>query len=106
VRPIIFITHNECTFNSNDGYKKIWIHENKIAIRKKGHSHGLHVSGFLAPIGWLGSGIVCEILKYGGDIWWTGEQLLQQLQEKVIPGFESAFPGCQVLWAFNNAKIH
>ncbi|RPA92509.1 hypothetical protein L873DRAFT_1656818, partial [Choiromyces venosus 120613-1] len=42
----------------------------------------------------------------GGDIWWTGELLLKQLTEKAIPAFERAFPGCQGLFAFDNAKIH
>ena len=31
---------------------------------------------------------------------------MQQLTEKAIPAFEKAFPGCQGLWAFDNAKIH
>jgi len=35
-RPLVFIAHDECPFNSNDGRKKIWIHENKSPIRKKG----------------------------------------------------------------------
>ena len=105
-RPLVFITHDECTFNSNDGRKKIWIHENKAPIRKKGRGQGLHVSNFLTPIGRLSGGNVCEVLKCGGDIWWTGDLLSQQLQEKAIPAFETAFPGCQGLWAFDNAKIH
>lgn len=46
------------------------------------------------------------MLKCGGDVWWTGDLLLQQLKEKAIPAFEIAFPGCQGLWAFENAKIH
>ncbi|RPA92503.1 hypothetical protein L873DRAFT_1658240, partial [Choiromyces venosus 120613-1] len=42
----------------------------------------------------------------GGDIWWTGELLLKQLTEKAIPACERACPGCQGLFAFDNAKIH
>jgi len=105
-RPIVFITHDECTFNSNDGRKKIWIHEDRAPIRKKGRGQGLHVSDFLTPVSRLGGGNVCEVLKCGGDIWWTGDLLLEQLKEKAIPAFETAYPGCQGLWAFDNAKIH
>jgi len=105
-RPLVFITHDECTFNSNDGRKKIWIHENQAPIRKKGRGQGLHVSDFLTPVGRLDSGKVCETLKCEGDVWWTGDLLLQQLKEKAILAFEASFPGCQGLWAFDNAKIH
>jgi len=28
-KPLILITHNEFTFNSNDGRRRIWIHEDK-----------------------------------------------------------------------------
>jgi len=68
-RPLVFITHDECTFNSNDGRKKIWIHENKAPIRKKGRGQGLHISDFLTPVGGLGVGNVCDVLKCGGDVW-------------------------------------
>ena len=106
-RPLVFITHDECTFNSNDGRKKIWIHEDHAPIRKKGRGQGLHVlSDFLTPVGRLDQGKVCETLKCGGDVWWTGDLLLEQLQVKAIPAFEASFPGCQGLWAFDNAKIH
>ncbi|RPA93141.1 hypothetical protein L873DRAFT_1847383 [Choiromyces venosus 120613-1] len=106
VKPIVFITHDECTFNSNDGRKRIWIHNDKAPLRKKGRGQGLHVSDFLTPVGRLGGGDVCEIMKCGGDVWWTGELMLKQLTEKAIPAFEKAFPGCQGLFAFDNAKIH
>jgi len=105
-RPIVFITHDECTFNSNDGRKKIWIHEDRAPIRKKGRGQSLHVSDFLTPVGRLGGGNVCEVLKCGGEVWWTGDLLLEQLKEKAISAFETASPGCQGLWAFDNAKIH
>ena len=68
-KPVVFVTHDECTFNSNDGRKRIWIHKNHMPIRKKGRGQGLHVSDFLTPIGRLGDGKVCEILKCGGDVW-------------------------------------
>ena len=105
-KPLIFITHDESTFNSNDGRRRIWIHEDKSPLRKKGRGQGLHVSDYLTPIGRLDNGKVCEILKCGGDIWWTGELMIEQLTSKAIPAFERSFPGCQALFAFDNAKCH
>jgi len=32
--------------------------------------------------------------------------MLKQLTEKAIPAFETAFPGCEGIFAFDNAKIH
>jgi len=105
-KPVVFVTHDECTFNLNDGRKRIWIHKDHAPIRKKGRGQGLHVSDFLTPVGRLGGGAVCEILKCGGDVRWTGERMLKQLRDKAIPAFEAAFPGYQGLFAFDNAKIH
>ena len=105
-KPLVFITHYESTFNLNDGRKRIWIHEDKSPLRKKGRGQGLHVSDYLTPIGRLDDGNVYETLKCGGDIWWTGELMIEQLTNKAIPAFERAFPGCQALFAFDNAKCH
>jgi len=106
VKPLVFVTHDESTFNSNDGHRKIWVHSDRAPIRKKGRGQGLHVSDYLTAIGRLGGGEAAEILKCGGDIWWTGELMLKQLIEKVLPLFEKSFPGCQGLFALDNAKNH
>jgi len=106
VKPLVCVTDDESTFNSNDGRKKIWVHEDKSSIRKKGRGQGLHVSDYLTPIERLGAGEASETLKCGSDIWWTGELMLKQLTEKVIPVFEKSFAGCQGLFAFDNAKNH
>ena len=105
-KPVVFFMHDECTFNSNDGRKRLWIHKDHAPIRKKGRGQGLHVSDFLTPVGRLGGGTVCEIRKCGRDVWWTGERMFKQPTDKAIPAFKAAFPGCQGLFAFDNAKIH
>jgi len=69
VKLLVFVTHVESTFNSNDGRKKIWVHEYKSSIRKKGRGQGLHVSDYLTPIGRLGAGEASQTLKCGGNIW-------------------------------------
>jgi len=64
-KQLIFITHDESTFNSDDGRRCIWIQEDKSQLRKKGRRQGLHVSDYLIPIGRLDNGNICEILKCG-----------------------------------------
>jgi len=66
----------------------------------------LHVSDFLTPIGCLGSRSTCEILKYGGDVWWDRAKLLEQIKIKAIPDFERNIQGSQALVMFDNAKNH
>ena len=75
-------------------------------MRKKGRRQGLHVSDYQTPIGRLDDSNVRETLKCGGDIWWTGQLMMEQLTNKAIPAFERAFPECQALFALDNAKCH
>ena len=105
-QALIMVTHEECTFNANDGKRFVWTHEDHNPIRKKGRGQGLHVSELLTPIGRLGGGSACEILKCGGDTWWDGAKLLDQILTKAIPAFEAEFPGAQALFMFDNAKGH
>lgn len=106
IEALIIVTHDKYTFNANDGKRFVWTHEEHNPIRKKGRGQGLHVSELLTPIGRLGGGKACEILKCGGDVWWDGAKLLEQVLTKAIPAFEEGFPGCQVLFMFDNAKSH
>lgn len=103
---LILVTQDECTFHSNDGAHYLWVHEEHKPLRKKGRGKGLHVSDFLTPIGRLGDGGACVIMPCGGDTWWTGDRLLEQVVEKAIPAFEAQFPGCQALFAFDNSRNH
>jgi len=105
-QPLIFVTQDECTFNSNDGVHYLWVHDEHKPLRKKGRGKGLHVSDFVTPIGRLGDGNTCVIMPCGGDTWWTGDKLLAQVVDKAIPDFEAQFPGCQALFAFDNSRNH
>lgn len=106
VQPLILVTQDECTFNANDGRHFISVHPEHNPLRKKGRGQGLHVSEFLTPIGQLGGGDACVILKCGGGVWWNGDKLLEQVVDKAIPAFEAQFPGCKALFAFDNARNH
>lgn len=52
-RPIIVITHDECTFSSNDGIRKAWTRIGDTFLRPKGRGQGIMVSEFLLPFGRL-----------------------------------------------------
>ncbi|RPA91018.1 hypothetical protein L873DRAFT_1626651, partial [Choiromyces venosus 120613-1] len=99
--PIIIVTQDEYTFNSNDGRYFICVHKDHHLLWKKGKGQGLHISELLTPVGKLGDGTTCEILKCSGD----GEAFGSNWN-KAISAFEVEFPGCQALFLFDNAKKH
>lgn len=37
-RPVIVITHDECTFSANDGIRKAWTRQGDTFLRPKGKS--------------------------------------------------------------------
>lgn len=45
-------------------------------------------------------------LEYGGGTWWTGDRMVDQAVYEAIPIFKLAFPGCDALFAFDNASNH
>ncbi|WP_375449336.1 hypothetical protein [uncultured Nostoc sp.] len=48
-RPVIVITHDECTFSANDGKTHGWQRKGDIFLRPKGKGKGIMVSDFLLP---------------------------------------------------------
>jgi len=88
--------------SNNHGKHFIWVHSECKPLRKKGRGQGLHISDFLTPIGCLRDGEACVTLKCGGDAWWTGDRLLDQVINNAIPAFEAQFPRCKALFAFDN----
>jgi len=130
VRPIVPIVHDETTFNANDGCNKVWIKEDHTLLKNKSRGKGIMVSDFLFPGGRLqvpSSTIIPSLrqyeasdnclhrldtqfatwsIKYGGEKWWDGDQLVEQVLKIAIPIFETAFPGCEALFLFDNATSH
>src|ERR1044071_9221248 len=43
----ILVTHDETTFQSNDGFRSGWRPKNEQPLRKKGQGRSIHVSDFL-----------------------------------------------------------
>ncbi|CAG8642887.1 17739_t:CDS:2, partial [Racocetra persica] len=86
-------------------------------LRKKGKERSLHVSEFLTDIcghlkldasspNYLKKACVIITLDTNGDSWWTAEDLIAQVRDKVIPIFKEQFPGAVAVFAFNNATSH
>ena len=124
-QPIIFITHDESTFNANDGRWQVWQEKNHSILRPKGRGKGIMVSDFLLPWSQLNllslsdtdqnelvsSEIPLEAVEYfeygkNNDGYWKGENLLKQVVEKALPIAEALYPGYQLLFLFDNATSH
>jgi len=128
-KAIVFITHDESTFNANDGKRRIWKGEGKQPLRAKSRGKGIMVLGFLTLGGrlkvldtvsdeellrdpmWPKHGETpirdaMEFLEHGKNNYWTGEKMVHHTMQIALPIFRVAFPGCQALFAFDNASNH
>lgn len=124
-RPVILITHDESTFNANDGCRQVWQKDGHSVLRPKGKGKSIMVSDFLLLCSQLNlfslfqtqqdelvsSDIPLEAAKFfeyskNNDGYWKGEHLLQQMVEKALPIGEALYPGYQLLFLFDNATSH
>ncbi|CAG8718221.1 13358_t:CDS:2 [Rhizophagus irregularis] len=120
IQPLILVTHDECIFSAYDGSRSLWIPDGEQPLRKKGNGRSIHVSEFLTDVcGRLAlpdemqvsddfPREACVIMHPGknNDGWWKADDLISQVIERAIPIFEARFPGCQALFAFDNASSH
>lgn len=126
-RPIVVITHDECTFSANDGIRKTWIRKGDAFLRPKGRGQGIMTSGFILPFGRLNlaslsperreeivqeTGLIeteaVEVFEYGknNDGYWDGAKLHQQVVKKALPIAEALYPGYSLLFLYDNATSH
>lgn len=122
-RWLVIVTHDESTFQVNDGRRHIWLQEGGDPLRPKGLGRGIMVSDFLTPNGRLAvpedirDDILATLnlpreaaimLEYGKGDYWTGEKMAAQTLEVALPIFELAFPSnkFQGLFLFDNATNH
>ena len=52
-RWLVVVTHDESTFQVNDGRRQMWLLKDKDPLRPKGVGKGIMVSEFLTPLGRL-----------------------------------------------------
>ena len=100
-KPLVLVTHDESTFNANDGKRQGWMKKGEQPLLQKGKGRGIMVSGFLTPGGrlrvpdsisdhelernpmWVmhpdGKGPVRDSMwlhEYGKDNYWNGEKMV------------------------------
>ncbi|GES72956.1 hypothetical protein RCL_jg15606.t1 [Rhizophagus clarus] len=115
----ILVTHDETTFQSNDGQKSGWRPKNEQPLRKKRQGRSIHVSDFLTDtIGRLklSSDVVDDGIPHEArviinpgknfDGWWNIDQLIDQIKTRAIPIFEKTHPGMVAVFAFDNSSSH
>ena len=126
-RPVIVITHDECTFSANDGIRRAWTRVGDTFLRPKGRGQGIMVSDFILPFGRLNlsslskekkkevidkTGLsvteAVELFKYGktNEGYWDGSKLHKQVVNKALPIAEALYPGYSLLFLFDNATSH
>jgi len=127
-RKLVLVTHDETTFDSNDGKRKVWIESGKQHLRPKGAGKSIMVSQFMclchghmevevtedilnrypalkAPVGSVAATL--RTIKPGknSDGWWSNQDLVDQLKQTIIV-FEILHPDCVALFAFDNSSNH
>ena len=125
-KPLVLVTHNESTFSANDGKRRRWMENlnGKQPLRPKGRGKGLMVSNFLMSGGRLAQAVpdivldaelaaqllphryATEYFMYGKDKYWQGDDMVNHTTKVAIPIFNAIFPGCQAVFAFDNASNH
>ena len=128
-KPLVFITHDESTFNANDGKRQGWMIQGRQLLKPKGKGKRIMVSGFLTPGGRLrvpdhipDSELLQDpqwvkvdgkpvrdamwLLEHGKDNYWTGDKMVEHAIRIALPIFRYAFPNCQALFAFDNPSNH
>jgi len=115
-REIIPNFHDESSFHANEAVNSLWLRKGEQPLWKKGRGHLIHVSAFINPeTGRLVSlddhgKVVRDSTKIiypgsGGDAWWDSAQLLKQMED-AIQIFETAHPGKQSLFIFDQSSAH
>lgn len=129
-KPLVLVTHDESTFNANDGKRRIWKEKRKSPLRPKRRGKGIMASEFLTPVrrlrvpdtvpdahllrdpNWLLNEnhkprrCCTEFLEYRKDNYWDGDKMTDQTVNLATRIFPYAYPGCQALFAFDNASNH
>lgn len=109
---IVWVSHDESIFYTNDDGSYGWGNEERPDLHKKGKGKCIMVSDFICPchgrITYQGKP-VAQVFEPGVnfDGWWEAKDILRQLEEKAIKGFEEMHgPTAQALFIFDNSTNH
>jgi hypothetical protein len=113
-RKLVLVTHDESCFSSNDGRKTIWMDEEGSILRPKGEGRSIMVSAFLCEchgllelppqLSTLHPDIPREsfvVINPGknGDGYWRNSDIVNQIQQLVMPIFKILHPDCDALFS-------
>ena len=117
----ILIVHDKSIFYSNDRKRGVWAQDGQLPLRKKGNGKSIMISEFLTearePFCLTSDEIslnltipekTCVILRPGKNEegYWTSQNLVEQVELKAIPIFETIFPECVEVFMFDNSSNH
>ena len=121
------LPQDECTFNTNDHPRRLWLKNNQQPLKKKGNGHGVHISDWicettgrlklseeqitqqlqLPPEARLKATDARKIIYPGKNhnAWWDLAQLMDQT-EIAVDIFESLHPNKVGIWLFDCSSTH
>ncbi|RPA74773.1 hypothetical protein BJ508DRAFT_195691, partial [Ascobolus immersus RN42] len=121
-KPIVLLTHDESTFNANDGIRSAWLLKGHQVLRPKARGKGIMASDINTQIGRLvvppsitdaqmaAAGVyrrdAVELLEYGKDNWWDSEKMCKHILDVVEPMARLVYPDCELVFLFDNATNH
>lgn len=118
-KPLVVVTHDESTFNANDGKRELWMEDGKQPLRPKARGKGLMISDFLTPGGRLAVPDAISDTELKHDIYLADMPPNISSMAKIniggettwstipaIPIFNATFPNCQAVFFFDNASNH
>ena len=120
-KPHILVTHNESTFNANDGKQNLRIEEGKQPIRPKGKGKEIMVSDFITAgsrlmVPWTISGELREPglprryatrrPEYSKENCLEPDPPIDHAIQIVLPIFQTALPGCITVFTFDSTSNH
>ena len=107
-KPLIRVTHDECTYYANCDQSYFWADEHTNVLRQKSLGASIMVSDFIDEVnGFLHDDreearVLLETSKEG---YFTHEHLLRQV-EKTVDIFERVHPEAKGVFMFDNAPSH
>ncbi|RPA94627.1 hypothetical protein L873DRAFT_1837574 [Choiromyces venosus 120613-1] len=121
--PVILVTHDESTLNSNEARSRAWKEVHSTFLRPKGHGRGIMISDFLLPCGRLTAESLSieqrqyfnipehasklfEFSSQNSSGYWSTEDIISHTLDTGIKMFEAVYPGYKALFLFDNASSH
>ncbi|KAF8548284.1 hypothetical protein OG21DRAFT_1526603, partial [Imleria badia] len=121
------IFHNESIFRANNLPRKVWVHDGRMPLRKKGQGRAIHMSDFIVkksrrltlspaqikensqlPVGkQLQTTDVHKIIYPGKnyDRFWTNDKLVEQVK-LAIQIFKRIYPNAVAEFVFDQSSAH